>query len=621
MTTNGSNSNAIPFKAETQQVLDILIHSLYQDREVFLRELLSNASDALTRLEFEQLTNRNILSPDAELAIWITPDPENNQLIIKDSGVGMSSDEMISNLGTIAHSGAKAFIEAAQSDKVPVADIIGQFGVGFYSVFMIADSVKVNSRSFNPDIEPATWISEGKSTYELEPSTKDSRGTEIVITLKSDASEFAQSYTIEKIVKKHSDFIPFPIYLIDGEEQKQLNQQTALWRQQPHTISDEKYQEFYKQFSLEIDPPLTQTHIAVDAPVQMYALLFTPGNKDKNVFSSRKQDGVKLYAKKILIQDYCQDLLPEFLRYVQGVVDSEDIPLNVSRETIQSSRVMQQLKKIITSKYLESLKILSVEKPEEFAKFWKVYGQFIKEGLAADQEYFDTLLPILRFTTLKNPEKLSCLDDYVNDCKLKQEKIYYIVGEDPKSVLKSPHLELFKQHDYDVILLTDPIDAFMLLKLTSYQDHEFINVTNENLDLPELKKEDEEKSVQEDEKDNEFLLKYIKEVLGEKIEEVKTTNRLVESPARLVDKQGSNFSELQRVYKLLDKEFEVPQKVLEVNPKHEIIQKLKDMDASNPLKSIITEQIYENALLSEGLHPDPVSMIEKIQKIIQAALN
>ena len=621
MTTNGSNSNEIPFKAETQQVLDILIHSLYQDREVFLRELLSNASDALTRLEFEQLTNRNILTPDAELAIWIKPDPENNQLIIKDSGIGMSSDEMVTNLGTIAHSGAKAFIEAAQNEKAPVADIIGQFGVGFYSVFMIADSVKVISRSFNPEIESASWISQGKNTYSLEPAAKETRGTEIIINLKNDAAEFSQKYTIENIVKKHSDFIPYPIYLIDGEEQKQINQQTALWRQQPHTIDNEKYQEFYKQFSLEIDAPLTHTHIAVDAPVQMYALLFTPGNKEKNVFSIRKQDGLKLYAKKILIQDYCQDLLPDFLRFVQGVVDSEDIPLNVSRETIQSSRVIQQLKKIVTSKYLESLKTLSIENPEDYEKFWKLYGQFIKEGLAVDQEYYDHLLPLLRFTTLKEPEKLSSLEDYVNGFKLKQEKLYYIVGEDPKSILKSPHLELFKQHEYDVILLSDPIDAFMLLKLTQYQDHEFLNVTNENLELPELKKEDEEKEKQAEEKDNEDLLKFIKDLLGDKVEEVRTTSRLVESPARLVDKQGSNFSEMQRVYKLLDKEFEVPKKVLEINPKHEIISKLREMETSDPLKSVITEQVYENALLSEGLHPDPVSMIERIQKIIQAALN
>ena len=621
MTTNASNSNEIPFKAETQQVLDILIHSLYQDREVFLRELLSNASDALTRLEFEQLTNRNILNPDAELAIWIKPDPENNQLTISDSGIGMSADEMVSNLGTIAHSGAKAFIEAAQKEKAPVTDIIGQFGVGFYSVFMIADSVKVVSRSFNPNLQASTWVSQGKNTFSLETGEKESRGTEIIINLKSDAAEFAQKFTIENIVKKHSDFIPYPIYLIDGEEHKQINQQTALWRQQPHTIEEKKYQEFYKQFSLEIDPPLTHTHISVDAPVQMYALLFTPGNKDKNVFSTRKQDGLKLYARKILIQDYCQDLLPEFLRFVQGVVDSEDIPLNVSRETIQSSRVIQQLKKIVTSKYLESLKSLSVEKPEDYEKFWNVYGQFIKEGLAIDQEYFDNLLPLLRFYTLKEPQKLSSLDDYVNGFKLKQEKIYYIVGEDPKSILKSPHLELFKQHEYDVILLSDPIDAFMLLKLTTYQEHEFINVTNENLDLPELEKEEDKKEKDNEEVENGDLLKYIKELLGEKIEEVRTTSRLVESPARLVDKQGSNFSELQRVYKLLDKEFEVPQKVLEINPKHEIIQKLREMEPSNPLKSVITEQVYENALLSEGLHPDPVSMIERIQKIIQAALN
>jgi len=335
----------VAFKAETRQLLNILIHSLYTEREVFLRELISNASDALTRINYEMLTQHDVLDPAAELGIWISSDPEKRTLTIRDTGIGMTADEMVENLGTIAHSGARAFLDAAEhsTGETKLSDIIGQFGVGFYSAFMVADSIRVISRSFRPDAEGIVWTSTGNDTYTLEAAEKAERGTEIVIQLKEDAAEFAQEYRLRQIVKKHSDYIPFPIYL--GEKNEQANQQSALWRQQPRQVDAKAHEEFYKQMTLDSNPPLAYAHMATDAPVQMYAVLYIPSNPERNIFALRKQDGLKLYARKILILEYCNDLLPEYFRFVQGVVDSEDLPLNVSRESVQSNRVMSQLKK------------------------------------------------------------------------------------------------------------------------------------------------------------------------------------------------------------------------------------------------------------------------------------
>ena len=305
----------IPFKAETRQLLDILIHSLYTDREIFLRELISNASDALTRADFEILTNRDVLDPDAELGIHIYPNTVENTLTISDTGIGMTADELVEDLGTIAHSGARAFIEAAQEGAKDLSEIIGQFGVGFYSAFMVADWIKVVSRSYQKDAEAAAWYSAGADTFTVEPAGKTERGTNVIIKLKDDASEFAQEQRLREIIRKHSDFIPFPIYI--GDQEEQVNQQTALWRQSPRQVEKESYDEFYKQLTLDFEPPLAYAHMVVDAPVQMYALLFVPSNAERNLFSARKDDGLKLYSRKVLIQEYCKDLLPEYFRFVQ----------------------------------------------------------------------------------------------------------------------------------------------------------------------------------------------------------------------------------------------------------------------------------------------------------------
>ena len=609
----------IPFRAETRQLLDILIHSLYTEREIFLRELLSNASDALTRLDFEQLTNREVADPELELAIRVIPNKENHTLTIQDTGIGMNAAELAENLGTIAHSGARQFMEAVQEKGKAAANLIGQFGVGFYSAFMVAESIRVTSRSFQPEAEAAAWFSTGNDTYTIESAEKNERGTLVTIHLKEDALEFTEESRLREIIRKHSDFVPFPIYIGDGTEQ--VNRRSALWRQTPREIEAQAYEDFYKQLTLDFEAPLAHAHMVVDAPVQMYALLFIPTSPERSMFALRKEDGLKLYARKVLIQEYNKTLLPEYLGFVQGVVDSEDLPLNVSREAVQSNKVMAQLKKLVTSKVLDTLKKLAKDETEKFAQFWKTYSRYIKQGIAIEPVEPTELYSLLQFHTLQHPDEWVSLDKYLAEMQEGQQDIYYILGDDERSVVHSPHLDVVRHYNYDVLILTDPVDPFMLVRLHQYQDHKLVNVANADLALPagEEKKDTDDQSHLSAE-DSTGLVERFKRQLGERVQDVCTTERLSSSPARLVDPEGALNQEMQRVYRLLDKEFEVPKKVLELNASHPILVGLYSLEDEDPLSNLLIEQVYEDALLIEGLHPDPASMITRIQEIMQRAL-
>ena len=608
-----------PFKAETRQLLDILINSLYTEREIFLRELVSNATDALTRVDFEILTNRDVLDSGVELAIRLNADPGENTLTITDTGVGMTAEELVENLGTIAHSGARAFIDAAKEGSANLMDIIGQFGVGFYSAFMVAEWIRVTSRSYRPEAQAASWYSTGADTYTVGPAEKAERGTTVTIQLKSDASEFAQEHRLREIIRKHSEFIPFPIYI--GDQKEQVNRQTALWRQNPRQVEKGAYDEFYKQLTLDFEAPLAHAHMAVDAPVQMYALLFIPASPERGLFSLRKENGLKLYSRKVLIQEYSKDLLPEYLQFVQGVVDSEDLPLNVSRESVQSNMVMAQLKKLVTSKVVDVFSQLAKERVEDYWRFWESYGQFIKQGVAMEQVEPESLYPLLRFHTNTLTGEWSSLDDYIQRMPEGQTAIYYLMGDDERSVVYSPHLDVMRRHGYEVLLLTDPIDAFMLIRLNKYGDFPLANVAAADLELPEgeaQQAEGESSSMQE--QDFTPLVERFKRHLGDRVNEVRTTGRLSDSPARLVDPEGALNQEMQRVYRLLNKDYEAPKKVLEINPGHPILARLSALPEDSPVVPLIVEQIYDDALLIEGLHPDPASMISRIQKLMETAL-
>lgn len=667
----------IPFKAETRQLLDILIHSLYTEHEIFLRELISNASDALTRLDFEMLTNREVLDPQAELAITIIPNAAEGTLTIEDTGIGMTAEEMTANLGTIAHSGARDFISAAKERdqagvgaeksaeaeesaettvETPAApstsgrslsDLIGQFGVGFYSAFMVADWIRVTSRSYKLDAQAATWFSKGNDTFTVEPAERAQRGTTITLKLKADAKDFLEEYRLREIIHKHSDFIPFPIYMeklapmsdqmvppsqevLDAEQEKkaagekkleQVNHRTAIWRQQPREVEKKSYDEFYQQFTLDFDAPLLHVHMNVDAPVQMYALLFIPARGDRGMYSLRKEPGLKLYARKVLIQEYNKELLPEYLPFVTGVVDSEDIPLNVSRESVQANRVMAQLRKLVTSKVLSTLEKLAKDEPETYEKFWVTYGKYLKHGISAEPKDIDEIFPLLRFRTLEKPDSWTSLEEYVAGLKEGQSDIYYLLGEDEHSVRYSPHLDVVRKLGYNVIFLTETVDSFMLMQVRKYKEHNLTNVATAKLELPLESKEGEDQPKEEmPAAEQSPLIERFKAQLGDRVQDVRMTQRLADSPARLVDPEGIMRSEFQRVYRYLDKDYQVPKKVLELNPRHAIITRLGALAAENPLSALIIEQIYEDALLIEGLHPEPASMISRIQKIIEQAL-
>lgn len=615
----GKAPQPIAFKAETRQLLDILIHSLYTEREIFLRELISNASDALTRMRYEMLTSRDVLDPDAELAITITTDPTAGTLTVTDTGVGMTADELAENLGTIAHSGARAFMAAAQEGAKNMSEIIGQFGVGFYSAFMVADWIRVISRSYLPGTGAAAWYCTGEDTFVVEPADKPSRGTSVVIKLKEDAKEFADENHLKQVIKRHSDFVAFPIYL--GDKKEQANQQTALWRQAPRKVEKKDYEEFYHQLTLDFSPPLTYLHLSVDAPVQMYAILYVPAKAERHMFAIRKEDGLKLYSCNVLIQDYCKDLLPEYYRFVQGVVDTEDLPLNVSRETVQANKTMANLKKLITSKLTGALEKMSQDEAEKYFTFWEEFGQFVKEGVAIEQTEPESLYPLLRFHTTTSVEQWSSLDDYLGRMKPDQKDIYYILGDDVHSTLYSPHLDIFKKQGLEVLLLTDPVDAFVVVRLAKYKEHNLVNVSSPDVKLPAIEKEAEaEEPPALDPTAWVSLIERFKTELGEKVADVRMTDRLSGSPARLVDPEGALNQELQRVYRLLKEEVQSPKKILELNPRHPILVQLNGLPAEAELSQLIIDQIYEDALLIEGLHPDPAGMIERIQKIIQAAI-
>lgn len=616
-------SQPIPFKAETRQLLDILIHSLYTEREIFLRELISNASDALTRIDFEMLTNREVLDPDAELAIHITFDREQSTLTIRDTGIGMTAAELGENLGTIAHSGARAFVSAAQSDTKNISDIIGQFGVGFYSAFMVSDSIQVTSHSYLPDSHASTWTCNGEDTYTIQPAEQQSRGTTVTLHLKPDAAEFLEEFRLREVIRRHSEFISFPIYL--GSDTEQVNRQTALWRQPPRKVEKKDYVDFHRQLTLDPLPPLTYSHLAIDAPVQMFAILLVPSSANRGIFSLRKDDGLKLYSRKILIQEYCKDLLPQYLRFIQGVVDSEDLPLNVARESYQVSRVIAQLKSLITSKAIEMLTKLASDQPDEYRKFWMEFGVFIKEGIAVETSEVEPLHPLLRFRSTAYPDGWTSLDDYCSRMSSSQNDIYYLLGEDAQSIAQSPHLDYLRKQGYEVLLLTEPVDSFMLIRLDKFKDHSLVNIAASDLNIPPSTGESSsspDTSALPAISPEEWLpiIQRFTSHLGEKVASVRMTDRLSESPARLVDPEGGAAPGLQRVYRYLKEDYEAPKKILELNPGHPILQGLHSLPENDPLSTFVIEQVYENALLIEGLHPNPANMINRIQNIIQAAL-
>ncbi len=611
------------FQAEIQQLLKILVHSLYTEREIFLRELISNASDALNRVQFQMLTDENVHDPEAELAIYVEADKDARTLTVRDTGIGMTREELIENLGTIAQSGAAAFLQRLQetgAENAPTTDLIGQFGVGFYSVFMVAEKVVVTSRSYQPDAQAWAWSSDGSTTFTIEPAQKETRGTSVTLYLKEDAAEFLETYRLRAIVKRHSDFIPFPIY-IEGEV---ANQQQAIWRRAPREVSEKDYTAFYRQLTLDFHDPLLHVHTQADAPVQFYSLLYVPTRADRGLLATQPDYGLRLYVRKVLIEERNKDFLPQYLRFVEGVVDSEDLPLNVARESVQATRAIRRIGQALKGKLLSELERLAAEEPERYATFWQQFGIFLKEGVATDPADAERLAKLLRFHSSKSTAQTAdvSLADYVARMKEGQEHIYYILADDLQSVQHSPHLDPFRARDLEVLYLTDTVDGFMLMNLTEFEGKKLQNVDDAALELPEVETSTETHEEALDDAAFEAVRQRFADVLGERVLEVRASKMLTDHPVCLAAPEGQLGRHVQRVYRLLEQDFEVPRQILELNRRHPLIRNLaawvqEQPDA--PIVDQVIEQLYESALLLDGLHPNPASMVARIEALMEHA--
>ncbi|HEU4323704.1 MAG TPA: molecular chaperone HtpG [Roseiflexaceae bacterium] len=604
---------SVSFRAEVRQLLHILAHSLYSDREIFLRELVSNASDALSRLQFEMVTNQDVFDADAPQEIHISVDKEARTITISDSGIGMTREELVENLGTIAYSGARAIMERLEAAQR--SNIIGQFGVGFYSAFVVADEVTVVSRSHRPEAEAAQWRSSGGDTFEVGPGEREHRGTTIILKVKEDADEFLDEWKLRQVVKRHSDFVAFPVFVGD----QQANQQTALWRTSPRSVEADKYKDFYRQLTFDYNEPLLHLHLSTEAPVDLHTILFVPGTRERGLIERRVEGKIKLYSRKVLIQEEAKDLLPNHFRFVEGVVDSEDLPLNVARETVQSSQVLGRIKKTLTGRLTKELVDLAEKDAEKYKSFWDEFGVFVKEGIATDAATREDLMPLLRFYSTADEEKLTSLAEYKSRMIDGQQEIYYVLASDLASARLSPHLEALQERGLEALLLVDVMDSFMLNGLREFDGHKLRAADDPNLELPgEAKPADAAIS------DEDFvrLVTAFKEQLGERVASVRASNVLRSSPARLVAPDDAPNREMERVQRMFERDYKVKPKVIELNRSHALIAhlaRLVEQRPDDPLTGVLVEQIYESALLLEGLHPNPAEMVGRIQALMEAA--
>lgn len=612
-TTEDAATTPVTFKAEVRQLLHILAHSLYSDREIFLRELLSNASDALYRVQFEMLTNQDVLDPDAELAVHITADKDAQTITISDTGIGMTREELVENLGTIAHSGARSIMERLEA--VQRGGIIGQFGVGFYSAFVVADEVTVISRSYLPDAQAALWRSDGSDTFELGAAERAERGTTIILKLKEDAADFAEDWRLEQVIKRHSNYVAFPIYV--GE--KRANAEQAIWRTAPRSVDAKQYEEFYRQLTMDFSAPLLHVHLSTEVPLDLHAILFVPATRERGLIERRVEGKIQLYSRKVLIQEEAKDLLPSYYRFVEGVVDSEDLPLNVARETVQSNPTVGRIKKTLTARLTKELGELAEKDAEKYKTFWTEFGVFLKEGLASEYAAREELTPLLRFYSTHDDEALTSLAAYKERMIDGQTEIYYVLAGDLTSARRSPHLEALKERGLEALLLAEVIDGFMLNGLREYD-----GIKLHNVDDPDLKLPGEGQANEAIVSDEAFarLVTRIKEVLGERVTAVRASNVLRSSPARLVAADNAPNREMERVQRMLGRDYEAAPRLIELNRASPLVADLARLVEEHPQDALVTpliEQIYASALLLEGLHPNPADMVERIAQLMAAA--
>jgi len=624
MATKEATSKKYKFKAEVKQLLDILVHSLYTSREIFLRELISNASDALDKLRFESNKGTKLTDSKLPLEIKIGFNEKKKTITIADTGVGMSRDELVRNIGTIAKSGSAEFLKQVAGSKQDANNIIGKFGVGFYSVFMVAKEVVIQTQSFKEDEPSIIWKSDGLGDYEItEPEKRFKRGTTIEVHLKDEASEFAEKYRLESIIKKHSNFIQFPIIL----EKDKINTISALWREPKSAVKKEQYTEFYKYLSYDADEPLETIHTSVDAPIQFSTLLFIPTKTNEWYKFNRDDYGLDLYVRRVLIQHKNKDLLPEYLSFVVGVVDSEDLPLNISRETLQEDLIFNKISSSVTSQVLSHLQKIAKNDDEQYKKFWKAHGQIFKLGYM-DFTNADKYKSLLRFNSSvsKDSDELVSLEKYVERIKKDQKEIYYAFGASRDALALDPHLELFRSKGIEVLYLYDPVDEFVINALGKYKDYDLKSVENvdpaklDKLESTEEKKDKTEKLSSDDQLHFDSLLAKMKEILGERIEDVKESKRLTDSPSCIVAKEEGMSASMLKMMKMANQQMPDQKKIFEVNKDHKLIRNILSVfkkSSNDEYIKNVTEQLFESALLLEGSLDDPHKLVNRLNKMME----
>lgn len=631
--TVDAHKETLGFQTEVTQLLDLMIHSLYSNKEIFLRELISNAADASDKLRFEALSDDALYENDAELKIRVAFDKKARTVTITDNGIGMTRQDVIDNIGTIANSGTKKFFEKMTGDQAKDSQLIGQFGVGFYSSFIVADKVTLKTRRAGLTAEHGVeWVSEGKGEFTIENIEKLSRGTEVTLHLREDQDEFLNSWRLRNIITKYSDHIDLPILMAkepvpdeDGNidenaelEDETVNKATALWTLAKNEISDEDYKEFYKQVAHDFQDPLTWSHNKVEGKTEYTSLLYIPSKAPFDLWDRDRMHGLKLYVKRVFIMEDAEQLMPRYLRFIRGVIDTNDLPLNISREILQGSKTIDSIRTASVKKILSELAKMAKNDPEKYTTFWKEFGQVIKEGPGEDFANKEALAKLMRFSTTHtdSEEQTVTLEDYVSRMKDKQDKIYYITAESHAAAKNSPHLEVFRKKGIEVLLLSDRVDEWLTNSLTEFDGKQLQSVAKGDLDLGDLEDEEEKKAQEETDKNFADLVERVKTTLGEKVKDVRITHRLTDSPACLVVDEMDMSANLERMLKAAGQDIGDTKPIFEINPEHPMVISLKDKSDDAQFEDW-SSILFDQALLAEGGQlEDPASYVKRLNTLL-----
>ena len=608
------------FQTEVSQLLNLMIHSLYSNKEIFLRELVSNASDAIDKLKFESLSNEKLLEGKQEPSIHIDVDKDSGTITIRDNGIGMTQDEVMENIGTIANSGTRKYLESLDKNQTQDSNLIGQFGVGFYSAFIVSNTVTLLSRKAGDDKANGTkWTSKGKGEYSIETVELEDYGTTVILDVKKAESEFLDGFRLRGIVSKYSDHITVPIMMVKPSEEDEteivyetINKATAFWMQDKKELSQTDYDEFYKSLTYDFDGPLTQIHNRVEGKLDYTSLLYIPKKAPFDMWEPKRKGGVKLYAKRVFIMEGNEELLPQYLRFIKGVIDTADLSLNVSREILQGSKVVDTIKKASVKRILSELEKMSKNKPEDYAAFWNEFGMVIKEGVVEDFANKDKISNLLRFssTASDSSDQTVSLKDYIGRMNKDQKNIYYVTADNYDAAKGSPHLEIFKQKDIEVLLLSDRVDEWLVANFGEFEELSLKSIAKGDLD--DLDSKEDKKKKEKTVKDYEKVISKAQEILDNQVKEVKVSSRLSESPSCLVADENELGGNMERIMKSLGQDVPETKPILEINPNHPLVMKLK-----TKIDDDIVKVLFDQAVLSEGGQiKEPAEFVKRMNKLM-----